>query len=701
MWWLLGLAVCGEGFVLHPGQPAGCWRPAVAPPTDGYSRVEGQLTPLRFDDVVASYEAGDAWSTYETLLVLRRLYAGETTDISVIVERAAATLQVLGSRRAAELCAIVGRLPSGPAEAAFFRAAKDAVEWKELEPMHLAMGLRAFAKGGYFDPVVFQNAVTATKDKVSSFNAKDCSHVAWALTRYGDRRGPMASFIGALDGIALRISALATTNEVPSVGELSNVAWAVAKAAPRKNQWRPAYDRCFSDVVLRAVLKRATADERAGVVNLAWALARYAKDHRPVLPSDVVEGIADLYRPPENGCRNPGRELSTMAWALATLRHGIRRPKRDALFTRLRDAALRGNALDHFNAWELSQFAWAFAKGAPSKTHRLFPVLATVFVDKLNDHRRRKQNARDDDEEDDDFSMQALSNVVWAFAKVRARPLQSELFGTVATEVERRLVLAQEDDDYSTTTPQDLSNTVYAYASANVSAPALFEAVAAMAPNMMARNVVFKPQELTNLAWAFATAYAKQGFHPACHHYTSPTALLLDAVAREGTRLADKFKPQEISNIAWAFAKLEKSRLARRTAFASALARSATAKIHDFEAQHLSVVAFSYAKAGIADEALFNAIANAARSKKDQFNDISKTQLRQAALFVRHRAPHCASPNAIDLPPPEESASSSASPTTRRLRGPAPPPPTQSLVNQLRRNTTSHRRPATGRDDIA
>jgi len=51
--------------------------------------------------------------------------------------------------------------------------------------------------------------------------------------------------------------------------------------------------------------------------------------------------------------------------------------------------------------------------------------------------------------------------------------------------------------------PQNLANTAWAFATAGHSSPRLFEAVAAAA---VPRLGGFKPQELANTAWAFAVA---------------------------------------------------------------------------------------------------------------------------------------------------------------------------------------------------
>ena len=81
------------------------------------------------------------------------------------------------------------------------------------------------------------------------------------------------------------------------------------------------------------------------------------------------------------------------------------------------------------------------------------------------------------------------------FAKVGRR--EPALLDAIATEAVRR-----ELRDFN---PQDLANTVWAYATAGHAPPALFEAVARAAVPRMGE---FKPQHLSNTAWAYAVADA-------------------------------------------------------------------------------------------------------------------------------------------------------------------------------------------------
>jgi very-short-patch-repair endonuclease len=90
--------------------------------------------------------------------------------------------------------------------------------------------------------------------------------------------------------------------------------------------------------------------------------------------------------------------------------------------------------------------------------------------------------------------------------------------------------------------PQAMSNLMWAFAKLGVSPDtALAEA---MSVEAVSRNKDFKPQEIANLMWAFATAKVQ------------PDAALVEAMSVEAMSRSKDFDPQAISNLMWAFATL-------------------------------------------------------------------------------------------------------------------------------------------------
>ena len=123
--------------------------------------------------------------------------------------------------------------------------------------------------------------------------------------------------------------------------------------------------------------------------------------------------------------------------------------------------------------------------------------------------------------------------------------------------------------------PQELSNTAWAFATAGYAAPTLFDAIGKEAAG---RVRDFKPQELANTAWSFATA-----------GHAAPA--LFDAIGMEAIGRVGEFKPQELSNTALAFAKAGH---AAPTLF-DAIGTEAARRVRDFKPQELSNTAWAYA----------------------------------------------------------------------------------------------------------
>ncbi|KAJ1463507.1 hypothetical protein M885DRAFT_474692, partial [Pelagophyceae sp. CCMP2097] len=187
--------------------------------------------------------------------------------------------------------------------------------------------------------------------------------------------------------------------------------------------------------------------------------------------------------------------------------------------------------------------------------------------------------------ESNDWESRELSNACWGIAKI-GNVEAPALFAAVAGEASKKIAAFN---------PQDLANTVWAYATAGVAAPALFEAVAAKAPKKIA---TFKSQELANTVWAYATAGVEA---PA----------LFEAVALEASKKIATFTPQNLANIVWAYSTAG----VEAPALFEAVAGEAPKKIATFKSQELANTVWAYATAGVEAPALFEAIAAEALKK--------------------------------------------------------------------------------------
>ena len=167
--------------------------------------------------------------------------------------------------------------------------------------------------------------------------------------------------------------------------------------------------------------------------------------------------------------------------------------------------------------------------------------------------------------------------------------------------------------------PRGQANLVNAFAKAKHAAPALFDAIASVAPPRM-RDFTF--QELANTAWAYATA-----------QHAAPA--LLDAIAAEAVPRMREFEPQTLSNTAWAYVTLQHA----APALLDAIAAEAARQVRDFTPQGLSTTAWAYAKAKHAAPALFDAIAAEAARQVRNFNPQQLANAAWAYATAKHAAP--------------------------------------------------------------
>ncbi|KAJ1621955.1 hypothetical protein T492DRAFT_1065766, partial [Pavlovales sp. CCMP2436] len=187
--------------------------------------------------------------------------------------------------------------------------------------------------------------------------------------------------------------------------------------------------------------------------------------------------------------------------------------------------------------------------------------------------------------------------------------------------------------------PQELSNIVWAFAKSGIDAPELFAGVGREAEPRLAE---FKPQEIANTAWAFARAGAMDArfFASAAKYATTQLHLfksqeivnlawafatlrirapdLFEQIEVEATARLAEFNPQELGNLAWAFAKAEQ----KAPRLFEAIAFEAAPRLHEFKTQELSNTAWAFATVNAKEgfcTALFEAIAAEAVPRMSHF----------------------------------------------------------------------------------
>jgi hypothetical protein len=201
------------------------------------------------------------------------------------------------------------------------------------------------------------------------------------------------------------------------------------------------------------------------------------------------------------------RHLSNLIWAIATLPldQSTKNPIIDTI------ASLSLAHIDEFNAQNLANTAWAFAR-LGRQHNLLFTRIAEQSLAKL-----------------DTFSTQNLSNLLWAFAKLNFR--SHKLFVAMKAACSNQLHNFR---------PQELSNILWALATLEVPCSQLAWAI--VDRSLLVTD--FKPQELASLAWA-------------CAKLRLRSQSLFRSMIKHVLANSTQFGSREIANIAWAFVTLE------------------------------------------------------------------------------------------------------------------------------------------------
>ena len=156
-----------------------------------------------------------------------------------------------------------------------------------------------------------------------------------------------------------------------------------------------------------------------------------------------------------------------------------------------------------------------------------------------------------------------------------------------------------------------------AYAKLNKRDPQLMEHIARAAEPILDS---FKPQEISNMTYAFAKTQSARG-----------SEFLFASIAKQVTRRVEEFGPQDVSNTLWAFAASDAPLGTDLfVACAPIVARNMRNQKMDWRTpQRVATVAWSYARAAVYAPDLFQALADAALAILDDFLavDVSKCGL--------------------------------------------------------------------------
>lgn len=183
-----------------------------------------------------------------------------------------------------------------------------------------------------------------------------------------------------------------------------------------------------------------------------------------------------------------------------------------------------------------------------------------------------------------------IANVAWALATLHMTGQPGD--GDSAGPVERRDASSSAVPQPASATPSSLLDTL---AEAAISNGTIDE---------------FKPQELCNLLWAFATL-------------RRPHAALFDAAARSASCRMETFSAQGLSQTVWAFAKLE---LASPRLFQAA-AEAALPRLGTYDAQSVATLAWAFGAAGIQHAILVAGLSKVVLARSTDFDATSCARL--------------------------------------------------------------------------
>lgn len=238
----------------------------------------------------------------------------------------------------------------------------------------------------------------------------------------------------------------------------------------------------------------------------------------------------------------------------------------------------------------MSTILWAYAKAGVSSPYLFGAATDIIFERDLSQ-----------------FLPHVISSILWAYAT--AEEPSSDLFVLMADAI-----IAS---DISTFNPQQLKDIVWSYAKVGISAPAVFNIVGDASIEKMKMDL-FTSQELSNMAWAFATA---KECHQELFHFISIAAI----------EICGDFNPQEISILLWAYATLNIIDKGLFLSFAS------TAELlieEEFEIQNLANIAWAFSVANVAAPNLFDQrFVNAVHDKENEMSSTTLAQFHQWHLW--------------------------------------------------------------------
>jgi hypothetical protein len=308
--------------------------------------------------------------------------------------------------------------------------------------------------------------------------------------------------------------------------------------------------------------------------NTVWAIATLLSNQpTPINPQTQASALVILRQCARSMSRRASefktQELSNTIWGLATLGFGLKpladsgynnyvvlasqEPDADReLMQAAVDAIVRAAVIQlrRFRSQELNNLAWALARlvDQNQKSEAVDHVLKGIGM-QLCDQKRKATS-------------QDIGMVLWSLATLGFAG--DDVYRGIATHVTRQQASGMK--------PQELSNTVWALATADVQVvdvdafdtslvppsqrPKVTDPATACfgiaAQQLMQRPYDFKPQEIKDVLWSFSKVGIR---HPSLFKSITEHLIGREDDPSDNGRGLDEFSPQGLGNTAWAFAR--------------------------------------------------------------------------------------------------------------------------------------------------
>eukprot|EP00741_Cyanophora_paradoxa_P025639 tig00000385_g24743.t1 len=431
-------------------------------------------------------------------------------------------------------------------------------------------------------------ALLAAASRLPSELEGNCSNLLWSLATLKER-----------DAAVFEAVAARCLQAIPSFNEqnLSNVAWACAALGH--------YDAALFDAVAKASLDRVSHFTPQGLATLAWSFATLrAPAGAPLLEAAAAHAVTRLSDFAAQG-------LSLLCWSFATF--GANCDAETPLGpspAQTPSASSPSPSPSPEPSSSSSSFAAAAstapgtAGGSSSSSSNgvapsafASPAVVAFFTLVAGELVARRLS---------DFSPQAISNIVWAFAKVGVR--DEAMLSSVAAEAARRL------SDFG---EQNISNVAWGFAKLQFAPPRLFGRISEEARRRVGQ---LTGQGLANVAWAFATVKFLD-------------APLFRTLAENALTRLDALNCQQLANLAWAFGTMRVDNLDLMRALADEARQRGAA----MKAQELTMLALAFAYVRFDDPAAIDHLVEEARKRLAEFSPQEVSNLAWAFIaFGRH-----------------------------------------------------------------